>query len=195
LFQYAVVDVETSGFHPPRAEILEVAVVLVDASGRITGSWDSLIRPEGGVGATHVHGISLMMVQEAPRFGEIAARLRELLAGRIVVAHNLRFDAEFLMAELGRAGISAPEIGNGVCTLRLAQRYLPGPTHKLAACCDQAGIELVDAHKALGDATATAKLLGHFIARGADIAGVPVRALPAAALDRIPAPAARRVSR
>ena len=42
---YAVIDLETSGFHPPAAEILEFAVIHVDPTGAVTGSWDSLLRP------------------------------------------------------------------------------------------------------------------------------------------------------
>lgn len=180
--EYAIVDLETTGFHPPAAEILEVAVVHVDAAGQVTGSWDTLVRPVvGGVGATHVHGITSAMVGRAPRFGDIAPQLHRLLAGRVVVAHNLVFDGKFLVAQFGGAGIAAPEIREGACTLRLAKQHLPGPTYKLADCCLYTRITLTDAHKALGDATATAKLLGYFIQRGIDPAGRVVR-------PQIPAP-------
>jgi DNA polymerase-3 subunit epsilon len=172
---YAVVDVETSGFHPPKSEVIEIAVVHVDNQGSITGCWDSLVRPQGAVGATHVHGINPAMVRSAPTFAQIAQALHGLLAGRIVVAHNLPFDSKFLVSEFARAGVDAPEIRDGICTLSTAKRYLPGPPHKLADCCDHAGIALTDAHMALGDATATAKLLGYFLRRGLTPAGTPVR--------------------
>ena len=172
---YAVVDVETSGFNPPKAEVVELALVHVDGSGRITGRWDTLVRPRGAVGATHVHGISAAMVHRAPAFESIAERVHALLAGRVVVAHNLPFDARFLVAEFARAGIEAPEVPGGVCTLSTARRYLPVPTHKLADCCAYAQVPLVDAHKALGDATATAGLLGYFLGRGIPLGGTPVR--------------------
>jgi DNA polymerase III subunit epsilon len=173
--EYAVVDLETSGFHPPAAEIIEVAVVHVDSAGLVTGSWDTLVRPEGAVGATHVHGVTPLMVHGAPRFGDIAAVLHRLLEGRVVVAHNLSFDAKFLVSAFAGAGFGSPEIMDGACTLKIAQRHLPGPPHKLADCCRHTGIVLADAHKALGDATATAKLLGHFIRTGVAVGGRPVR--------------------
>lgn len=164
---YAVVDLETSGFHPPAAEILEFAIVHVDAAGAVTGSWDSLVRPpSGNVGATWVHGITTGMVRRAPTFASLAPALHDLLADRVVVAHNLAFDGKFLISEFAAAGLALPEISAGLCTFRLAQRHLPGPSFRLADCCRDTGIVLSDAHSAVGDATATAELLGHFIQRG-----------------------------
>lgn len=172
---YAVVDVETSGFHPPIAEIVEIAIVHVSATGAVTGSWDSLIRPESGVGATRVHGITRAMVERAPRFEDIGHDLHALLAGRVVAAHNLPFDAKFLVSHFARMGLNSPEIAGGVCTLRTSQRLLPGPTYKLADCCEAVGIDLTDAHSALGDALATARLLGLYLARNIDLGGMAVR--------------------
>lgn len=172
---YAVVDVETSGFHPPVAEIVEIAIVHVDPTGQVTGSWDSLIQPAGPVGATRVHGITRAMVAEAPRFEDVGRELHALLAGRVVAAHNLPFDAKFLVSHFARVGLQSPEIAGGVCTLRTSQQRLPGPSYKLQDCCDTLGIELTDAHSALGDALATARLLGHYLARGVNLGGMPVR--------------------
>jgi DNA polymerase III epsilon subunit-like protein len=182
---YAVVDVETSGFVPPDAEIVEIAVVHVDSAGQVTGAWDSLLRPRGGVGASWVHGVTAGMVRDAPRFGEVAAELHGLLAGRVVVAHNLAFDGRFLVAQFGAAGLVSPEIHQGICTLRLAQTYLPGPPHKLVNCCEQLGIDLSNAHSALGDALATAELLGYFVRRG-----VVGRAAAVRGLESVPGPRA-----
>ena len=172
---YAVVDVETSGFHPPTAEIVEIAIVHVDPAGQVTGRWDSLIRPAAGVGATRVHGITRAMVAPAPRFEDIGRELHGLLADRVVAAHNLAFDAKFLVSHFARMGLHSPEIAGGVCTLRASQLLLPGPSYKLADCCQTVGIELTNAHSALGDALATARLLGHYLARGVDLGGMPVR--------------------
>jgi DNA polymerase-3 subunit epsilon len=172
---YAVVDVETSGFHPPKAEVLEIAIVHVDGGGEITGSWDSLIQPTGPVSGTHVHGITPAMVSDAPTFRSLASALHGLLAGRVVVAHNLPFDAKFLIAQFAQAGIAAPEIRDGVCTLSIAKQHIDAARHQLADCCRHAGIDLTDAHMAIGDAAATAKLLGYFLRRGVPLAGTAVR--------------------
>ena len=173
---YAVVDVETSGFQPPIAEIVEVAIVHVDVTGQVTGFWDSLLRPQGGVGATRVHGITREMVERAPRFEDVGLELHGLLADRVVVAHNLAFDAKFLVTQFARIGVHSPEIAGGACTLRTSQALLPGPSYKLLDCCEAVGVELTDAHSALGDALATARLLGFFLQRGVNVGGMAVRA-------------------
>jgi DNA polymerase III epsilon subunit-like protein len=172
---YAVVDVETSGFHPPVGEIVEVAIVHVDVTGQVTGSWDSLLRPEGGVGATRVHGITREMVELAPRFEDVGLELHGLLTDRVVVAHNLAFDAKFLVSQFARIGVHSPEIAGGACTLRMSQAVLPGPSYKLLDCCEAVGIDLIDAHSALGDAMATARLVGYFLERGVALGGMAVR--------------------
>jgi DNA polymerase III epsilon subunit-like protein len=40
---------------------------------------------------------------------------------------------------------------------------MPIEHHTLTDCCAHLGIDLTDAHRALTDTTATARLLGHFI--------------------------------
>jgi DNA polymerase III subunit epsilon len=174
---YAVFDIETTGLALHSESIVEIAVVHVDEHGAITGSWDTLLRPSGGVGPTGIHGITPGMVRDAPRFAEVADHLYELFAGRVAVAHNLPgFDGRFLAAHFGEAGIDAPAIKGGVCTLKYARRHLPGSTHRLEVCCDLLGIELSDAHQALADTVATARLLSHFITGGVRLEGAVVPA-------------------
>ncbi|MBP2471538.1 DNA polymerase-3 subunit epsilon [Crossiella equi] len=164
---FAVLDVETTGFAAGRDRVIEVAVVHTDQAGVVTGQWCTLVNPRRDLGAQHVHRITAHEVRRAPRFEEIAGDLVALLRGRVLVAHNLSFDARFLAAELALAGVLVPaDLVDGVCTMNLASRFLATPRRNLAACCAAAGIELVDAHSALADATATAGLLAHYLATG-----------------------------
>uniref|UniRef100_UPI0028051EB1 exonuclease domain-containing protein n=1 Tax=uncultured Actinomyces sp. TaxID=249061 RepID=UPI0028051EB1 len=87
---YAVVDLETTGLSPTTDSILEVALVLTDAAGRVERSWSTLIDPGAGVdvGPTHIHGLVAEELIGAPGFDEVADLLAADLAGRAVVAHN-----------------------------------------------------------------------------------------------------------
>jgi len=162
---YAVVDVETTGFAAGRSDrVVEVAVVLLDDDGRQTGEWCTLLNPGRDLGPQHVHRISAADVWDAPTFAQAAGALARRLAGRVLVAHNLAFDARFLAAEFGRLGV-APAL-DGLCTMRLAARFLPGGGRSLRACCDAAGIPLGEAHSALHDARATGRLLAHYLRHG-----------------------------
>jgi len=164
---YAVLDLETTGFSPRTERIVEVAVVHVSPGGRAGAEWSTLVHPDRStVGATHVHGIRPADVRGAPRFADITGPLVEQLAGRVLVAHNASFDVPFLRAELERAGVAMPEVAE-LCTLRESRLHLPDLLkRKLADCCSAAGVTLSGAHSALGDARATAELLGCYIRTG-----------------------------
>uniref|UniRef100_A0A942T1T9 Exonuclease domain-containing protein n=1 Tax=Neobacillus citreus TaxID=2833578 RepID=A0A942T1T9_9BACI len=168
---YAVIDFETTGFSPNHGHrIIEIGLVHVAPDGQVERSFETLLNPGRDLGPVHVHQIRGRDVAEAPTFADVAGTLIELLRGRVLVAHNARFEATFLAAELARLGHTSP-IGaeNALCTMQLASTFLPGSGRKLADCCNAYDIELVNAHEALADATATALLLGAYMeaSRGA----------------------------
>ncbi|WP_447004935.1 exonuclease domain-containing protein [Saccharothrix isguenensis] len=164
--EYAVVDVETTGFAARGSDrIVEVAVVQLDSAGLVTGEWCTLLNPGRDLGPQHVHRIRAADVWHAPTFAQAAGALAARLAGRVVVAHNLSFDARFLTTEFARIGVDLT-VG-GLCTMRLADRYLPNRTGRsLKACCEAAGVVLESAHSALHDARATARLFAHYVRFG-----------------------------
>ncbi|GAA0612984.1 DEDDh family exonuclease [Kutzneria viridogrisea] len=163
---YAVVDVETTGFAASgRDRVIEVAVVQVDRSGEVTSEWCTLVNPGRDLGPQHIHRITAADARRAPAFHRVAGTLAAQLAGRVVVAHNLSFDARFLAAEFNRLGVPVPVAAElGLCTMELGGRYLPERTGRsLRASCDAAGVRIVDAHSALYDAHAAAGLLSHYL--------------------------------
>ena len=169
---YAVIDFETTGlFSKSSHRVIEVAVVHVDERGRITGRWDTLINPGRDLGRQDIHRIRAADVMQAPTFEQIAPQLIELISGRVLVAHNARFDTGFLLAELERLDYQAELKLEALCTMQLAREFLPGSGRKLSDCCAAYDIPLVDAHRALADAVATAKLLGAYIAEAPDAPG------------------------
>ncbi|GLW69900.1 hypothetical protein Kpho02_21990 [Kitasatospora phosalacinea] len=158
---YAVVDVEATGRSPWRHRVVEVAVVQLDAGLRVEREFATLVDPVGPVGPTHVHGIAQEDVLGAPRFRQIAPRLLELLAGRVLVGHHVTCDRAFLEREFARIGVTLPPLPL-LCTMRMARRLLPeAGGFGLSACVDAAGLGWFPAHTALGDALATVELLRH----------------------------------
>ncbi len=164
---YAVVDVETTGLHPRGQRIVEVAVVHVSPDGEITGAWETLLNARRDLGPQHIHGITAAEILRAPTFERMAGELAALLRGRVLVAHDLRFDAGFLAAEYLRSGYEVPcAVEHGLCTMGLARRYLPGSGRSLADCCAAFGITILDAHRASADASAAAQLLAGYLTIG-----------------------------
>lgn len=166
---FAVVDVETTGFSPARGDrVIEIAIARIDAAGRIEDEYSTLINPEGrDTGAVFVHRISNDMVRNAPHFGDVAGEILARLEGAVVVAHNAVFEERFLAAELARIGVRGTSLP-ALCSLWLGQRTFDTPNHKLATLAQHAGIPMPDAHAALGDVRAVARLLPRMLTPHAD---------------------------
>ena len=148
----AFVDVETTGCALGRHRVIDVAVIGA-RGGDVEFEWQSLVNPGGAVsaGTTALTGIDNDMLAGAPSFGEIAQELRARLAGRVFVAHNVRFDYGFIRREFARVGGEwrAPNL----CTVRLSRALYPEMSrHNLDAVMERHGISAASRHRAMPDA-------------------------------------------
>jgi len=176
---FAVVDVETSGLDVRRHRVLQLAVVTVDADGTLLDEWDSFVKlrwPLGRVGPTHIHGISRPMLKQAPRLDAVLEELDRRIGDSMFVAHNARFDGEFLLnaARRSRSNTSLPNtLERRLCTLRMSRRLDPerSCSHRLTDLCARYGVTLDRPHEARSDALATAAVLPHLL-RAHDIGDV-----------------------
>lgn len=153
----AFVDVETTGGHPGWHRITEIAIVAMQG-GEVEWEWSSLVDPGRPIPPSIqlLTGITDEMVAGAPRFEDLARDILERLAGRVFVAHNVRFDYGFVRAALRRAGhaFGAPQ----VCTVRLSRRlYADGGRHDLDSVMARHGIGCDARHRALPDARVLAR--------------------------------------
>lgn len=158
---FAVVDVETTGMRAVGGDrITEIAVAVVHGERREI-VFESLVNPERPIprAIRTITSISNEMVRGAPRFSEVAERLLAALAGRVFVAHNARFDWNFLSAELQRSRDLRLD-GSRLCTVRLARRLVKGVRScGLDNLCRFFGFRNNARHRAAGDALVTAELL------------------------------------
>lgn len=146
----AVIDVETTGVYNSD-RIVEIAILTLDCDGRVLDEFETLVQPLRDVGPTWIHGIEASMVRPAPTFAEVAHHIAARLNGAVIAGHNVRFDMRMIGTELLDAGIDI-EWGTGLDTLRVTGC-------KLGQACEEHGIVLDDAHRAIADARATARLL------------------------------------
>jgi DNA polymerase III epsilon subunit family exonuclease len=158
---FAVVDVETTGMRAGYGDrITEIAVAVVHGTRREI-VFESLVNPERPIprAICAVTNITNEMVLHAPRFSEVAERLLAALAGRVFVAHNARFDWNFVSAELRRSRDLTLD-GTRFCTVRLARRLVKGVRScGLDSLCRFFGFHNEARHRAAGDARVTAELL------------------------------------
>jgi DNA polymerase-3 subunit epsilon len=146
------VDLETTGGNAAYHRITEVGIVRV-AAGEVVEEWSTLVNPEGRIPAyiEAFTGISNAMVEDAPRFRQIAATVQQKLRGAVFVAHNARFDYSFLRSEFRR--LDANFSAKVLCTVKLSRRLFPEQQrHNLDAVMQRHGLACSARHRALGDA-------------------------------------------
>jgi DNA polymerase-3 subunit epsilon len=163
---FAVVDVETTGMRAGFGDrITEIAVAVVHG-GRREIVFESLVNPERPIprAICSITNITDEMVRHAPPFAELAERILGVLSGRIFVAHNARFDWNFVSAELRRSRDLTLD-GTRLCTVRLARRLVKGVRScGLDNLCRFFGFQNGARHRAAGDALVTAELLYRLLA-------------------------------
>ena len=152
--RYAVIDIETTGGQIQRDRITEIAIIIWDGE-EIVDKFQTLINPERMIpyNITQLTGISDDMVQDAPKFYEVAKKVVEITKGTIFVAHNVSFDYKFIKEEFARLGFTY--IRKQLCTVRLSRMAFPGrKSYSLGNMIKFLNIEVQSRHRALDDAKA-----------------------------------------
>lgn len=165
---WAVIDVETSGFRPGQARVISLAVLGLDAHGRVEQSVVSLLNPGVDPGPTHVHGLTAAMLEDQPQFADIVGDVIEVLRGRTLVAHNVAFDYSFLAAEAELAGAELP-VDTVMCTVELARRLELGTENlRLETLAAHWGVAQQRPHDAFDDALVLTGVLAPALRRALD---------------------------
>jgi DNA polymerase-3 subunit epsilon len=161
-----LLDLETTGASPARDRITEIGLVEIGpglpdpARGEQPLTWSTLVRPGIPIPPfiAGLTGIDDDMVASAPAFADLAADLLRRLEGKVLVAHNVRFDYGFLCAEFERVGI--PFALPALCSAKLSRKLYPQhPRHNLDSLIARHGLHCSERHRALGDA----RVIGDFL--------------------------------
>jgi DNA polymerase-3 subunit epsilon len=155
---YSIIDVETTGGSPKSSKITEIAIYNFDGE-KIVDEFVTLINPECDIPEFIVRltGISNKMVENAPKFYEIAKKVIEMTADSTFVAHNVGFDYGMIRQEFKRLGFDyrRPHL----CTVKAARIIIPGKeSYSLGKLTRALDIKLEGRHRAGGDALATVEL-------------------------------------
>jgi DNA polymerase III subunit epsilon len=180
LLEFAVVDLETTGWSPGTAAITEIGAVRVKWDGEVDGGsrrgefvrqgeFASLVNPGVPVppGIADLTGITDWMLAAAPRLSAVLPGLLDFARGCVLVAHNAPFDLGFLVAGCGDCGLAWPGF-TVLDTVMLARRVMDPdevPDCKLGTLAGFFGARTAPNHRALADARATADVLGWLIRR------------------------------
>jgi DNA polymerase III epsilon subunit family exonuclease len=166
---YAIIDLETSGLSANTSRVLEIAILRVNKKGKILESFETLINPETeDVGRSDIHQITYKMLKKAPNFSEISGDILNMLSGAIVVAHNAKFEENFLQSEFNRLGKRLTRIP-AIDTMWVAQMKLDLFNYKLNTVADFYGVKVQNAHTAMGDISAMREFLPKLLSSSPEI--------------------------
>jgi DNA polymerase-3 subunit epsilon len=167
-----VLDTETTGLNPHTGDrVVEIGAIRFEPgpSGpwQKQGEFNQLIQPGRRMnpGASRVNKIYDEDLTGKPLFTEVAADLLAFVSNAVIVAHNARFDADFIGLELYIHALNQPMQGGGelnnpwLCTMQLARRHFyfgrNSLSHVARALCVRTG----RAHRALNDVFTTAEVV------------------------------------
>ena len=159
LFNFVVLDLETTGFDFRENEIIEIGAVRYK-EGNPQEKFSLFIKPKREVPQfikqlTHItdeqlaSGISIF---------DALKRFRQFIGEDILICHNADFDLGFLNTKLHDNGF--PKLENRIFdTVEISKIYLPFIfNHKLGTIVEYFKINLENAHRAIYDAEATGQI-------------------------------------
>ncbi|MBT0606718.1 exonuclease domain-containing protein [Aequorivita echinoideorum] len=165
---FAIIDVETTGGGIAGNRITEICITLLRGAEFID-KFTTLVNPEKPI-PTHITaltGIDDVMVENAPKFYEIAEKIEEFTKDAIFVAHNVSFDYNVLRNEFKLLGYSYNR--KKLCTVRLSRKLIPGMlSYSLGRLCSTINIPHFNRHRAEGDVDATVVLFQRLLSLDED---------------------------
>lgn len=155
---YIVFDIETTGLSAINDMITEIGAVKIK-DGEIIDTYSQLINPERPIPEfiTNITGITDDMVKDKPTIREVIEDFKNFIQEDVLVAHNASFDTGFIREKMKLVNI---ELNNPILdTLELSRSVFPSlKSHKLNIVAKHLNVSLVNHHRAVDDATATAEI-------------------------------------
>jgi len=151
-YNFAIVDVETTGGSPFFHRVIEIGILRVE-KGEVVRTYNTLVNPEQPIPEfisemTHITDAD---VATAPLFEDIKDDILEMFEDAIFVAHNSNFDYGFLKGEFARheRGFTMDQL----CTVRLSRALFSRfKRHNLSELIERFNFDCANRHRAFDDA-------------------------------------------
>ncbi len=153
-----VFDLETTGFNAENCQIIEIGAVKV-VDGSLVETFQTLVNPGVPIPEeiTNLTHISNDMVVGAPTIEQVLPDFFKFAYGSVLSAYNISFDYSFIK----HYGFKLRLLFDNeqIDTFKLARDKIPSlSNYKLGTVVNALNITLNNAHRALADAYATAKV-------------------------------------
>lgn len=160
----------TSQFYSPTdvekynsARLLELGYGLYNSEGDLVRHYESIVKPDGfEVACTHIHGITSAMAEEGEPLVDVFRRFKEDLACvDVLVAHNIEFDINVVLAECYRIGDT--ELADLMmakehkCTKKMGNARFKGKPGRLTDLYGRLFGDIEQKHRAFSDVVMCAK--------------------------------------
>ena len=161
---FVVFDIETTGFSPVENRIIEIGAVKV-CDGKIVDHFSTFVNPEVPIPfeIEKLTSIRDDMVVDAEKIESVLPEFLQFSEGCMLVAHNAGFDMSFIMENCDR--LEMKHDFTYIDTVGMARVMLPTQAkHTLDAVAKTLGVSLLNHHRAVDDAEATAEIFVKLIA-------------------------------
>lgn len=157
---YIVFDIETTGLSVTQCKIIEIAAVKM-VEGKEIDRFATFVNPHQRI-PYHIQQLTNIndeMVQDAPEVEPVLQQFKEFAGDSVLVAHNARFDVDFVNAKLKELGL--PMLDNPVLdTLEMARMLHPSmKNHRLNTLAAKYKVSLENHHRAIDDTIALSSIL------------------------------------
>ncbi|MEG1311586.1 MAG: PolC-type DNA polymerase III, partial [Romboutsia sp.] len=160
---FVVFDLETTGFSNTNDKITEIGAVKIE-NFKVVDKFSELINPQKDISykIQELTGITNDMVADKPTIEEVLPKFIEFIGDSVLVAHNAEFDMGFIIEKCRQQNIQFSN--KSVDTLTLSRILLPDlKRHRLNVVAKALGITLLNHHRAIDDAQATALIFNKFL--------------------------------
>lgn len=150
-------DVETTGLEADISEIIEIGAAKI-VNGEIVETFQTLVKPKKEIPTviTEITGINNEMVKDAPTINQAIADFILFVGDSILTGYNVTFDMRFIQKAASEIGYKFNNRVEDCMVHAKSKLFLSNYTLKSVA--KSLNVSLKEAHRALNDALATAKV-------------------------------------
>ena len=155
--EFVVFDLETTGLDYKTNKVTEIGAVKIK-NGRIVETFSGFVNPMQKISKeiTRITGITDEMVKDAPQLEDILPDFYKFTKNAILVGQNIQFDFGFIDYYSRR--IDYVFSNKMEDTLNIAKKHIFLRNYKLKTISEALNVPLINAHRAINDALATAKV-------------------------------------
>ncbi len=144
--RYIFLDIESTGLSTKNGHrIIELAMLEIEDRQLTINTCHYYFNPKRPIEptATAIHGITDSQLADKPEFNYHVDSIVSLITDATIIAHNAKFDIEFLDMELQNAGYlpTSSYVSGIIDTLDIARKLYPKQKNSLDALCDRLEVD------------------------------------------------------